>query len=336
MTRKIIIFNTYDAGGCGFYRVQNFVDQYQSDMDSGFEIFKTQLLITDKNILKDTYSIILQRFSGETTLNYINYVKDLRAKGLTNAKMFAEIDDNFYSIEKYNYAKKVINKKAIVNLDEVFSAVDAFRVSTYELARFMENKFHKKAIIIKNCLPRWTQMLNPIKECSEIPLVLYTGATNHFSNDDVGDFTDWVKPIIDAVNDNKIKMGFFQGIPWFFKDIKDQCYVFQFQKPRDFLPYLLKINPDFIIAPLKKNYFNMCKSDIKLIESYAIGSVFIGSNWNRSPYEASIQTSKKPKDAIDEIINLSKNKEDYINRLKQQRNILFETSRFVKSPEVEF
>ena len=94
--------------------------------------------------------------------------------------------------------------------------------------------------------------------------------------------------------------------------IENKCMVFPFQKSSVFLPFLRKVNADFIIAPLKNNYFNKCKSDVKLIESYAVGSVFIGSMWDRSPYECGLQYSKTPAQHIEEIVELSLKETDRI------------------------
>lgn len=112
--------------------------------------------------------------------------------------------------------------------------------------------------------------------------------------------------------------------------------VFPFQKSSVFLPFLRKVNADFIIAPLKNNYFNKCKSDVKLIESYAVGSVFIGSMWDRSPYECGLQYSKTPTQHIEEILELSNTPTAFESRIKQQREYLINNSRYVKFPEIEF
>ena len=42
--------------------------------------------------------------------------------------------------------------------------------------------------------------------------------------------------------------------------------------------------PDFFLAPLAANNFNRAKSDLKLKEAAALGTVFIGSDFASSPY----------------------------------------------------
>lgn len=338
MTRKFVIFLSNDPGGCGEYRVRSFVSEYMGHIDSGFDFIYTQLCITDLAILKDAYSIILQRFAGDELIQYLKWIKDLRKAGKTSVKIFGELDDCFSCIEDYNRASKIIGKKDVDLMDKTYFECDAYRVSTLELARYTEKRYHKKAYVIKNSLPRWLMYVEPPKySCRDIPLVLYTGAGNHFSESDHGDFTGWVDGLVEAVKAGKMVLGFFGGVPWFFEDIKDKCLSFPFQKSSEFLPFLRKVNADFIIAPLKNNYFNKCKSDVKLIEAYAVGSVFIGSMWDRSPYECGIQTSKSGvKSYIEEILSLSFDPLLYKKRIEDQRSFLVETSRYTKFPEVEF
>lgn len=336
--RKFVIFHSNDPGGCGDYRIQKFVSEYQTHVDGGFDFIFTQLCITDLAILKDAYSIILQRFAGDDLIEYLKWVKDLRKQGKTQVKIFGELDDCFSCIEPYNRASDIIKEKDIKLMDKTYMECDAYRVSTYELARYVEKRYKKKAYVIKNALPRWLMYVEPPKyTCRETPLVLYTGAGNHFSSSDHGDFTGWVDGLIEAVKANKMILGFFGGVPWFFESISDKCMCFPFQKASEFLPFLRKVNADFIIAPLKNNYFNKCKSDVKLIESYAVGSVFIGSMWDRSPYECGLQTSKKGVGSyIEEILSLSFDPLLYDKRIKDQRSFLIENGRYVKFPDVEF
>lgn len=337
MKKKFIIFLSNDAGGCGFYRVGSFVNEYQTCVDSEYDIIRTQLCITDLAILKDTYSIILQRFAGSELIEYLKFIKELRKQGKTSAKIFGELDDCFSAIESYNKASEVIKTKDVKLLDETYLECDGYRVSTFELARYVEKRYHKKAYVVKNTIERYMMYIEPPKyTCRDIPLVLYTGAANHFNETDHGDFTGWVDGLIEAVKAGKMILGFFGGIPWFFEEIKDKCMTFPFQKSSVFLPFLRKINPDFIIAPLKNNYFNKCKSDVKLIEAYAVGSVFIGSMWDRSPYECGLQYSKTPAQHIEEIIELSNTPTAFESRIKQQREYLINNSRYVKFPEIEF
>lgn len=337
MKKKFIIFLSNDAGGCGFYRVGSFVNEYQTYVDSEYDIIRTKLCITDLSILKDTYSIILQRFAGSELIEYLKFIKELRKQGKTSAKIFGELDDCFSAIESYNKASEVIKTKDVKLLDETYLECDSYRVSTFELARYVEKRYHKKAYVVKNAIERYMMYIEPPKyTCRDIPLILYTGAANHFNETDHGDFTGWVEPLIEAVKADKMVLGFFGGAPWFFEEIKDKCMVFPFQKSSVFLPFIRKINADFIIAPLKNNYFNKCKSDVKLIESYAVGSVFIGSMWDRSPYECGLQYSKTPAQHIEEILELSNTPTAFESRIKQQREYLINNNRYIKFPEIEF
>ena len=115
------------------------------------------------------------------------------------------------------------------------------------------------------------------------PTVLYAGSSTHYSNKDTGDFN---KALIDFIKNNIDKINFviIGKIPFFFSDISDKILCFE---PINILAYpnlLHSINADFIIAPLKENVFNKCKSNLKYLESCAVGSVMIGSTFADSPY----------------------------------------------------
>jgi hypothetical protein len=45
-----------------------------------------------------------------------------------------------------------------------------------------------------------------------------------------------------------------------------------------------RIRPDIVIAPLKNNIFNRCKSRLKFTEACAAGAILIGTDFEDSPY----------------------------------------------------
>lgn len=141
---------------------------------------------------------------------------------------------------------------------------------------------------------------------------------------------DFIKTNIDKIN--FIIIG---KIPFFFKDIADKILCFE---PINILSYpnlLHSINADFIIAPLKENVFNKCKSNLKYLESCAVGSVMIGSAFTDSPYNCiderckiqKTMTAKHiermfwklcEKDTYNEILS---NQYEYMNEMWLENNI---------------
>ena len=92
------------------------------------------------------------------------------------------------------------------------------------------------------------------------------------------------------------------ALPWFFEEIKDLITFVPWVDCNSFPRTVMSIKPDFTIAPLTENEFNRCKSDLRFIESCAIGAVFLGSEWPNSPYE-NIHTDcrVKPEVTVEEL-----------------------------------
>lgn len=87
-------------------------------------------------------------------------------------------------------------------------------------------------------------------------------------------------------------------------------------------PVKYKKVADFIIAPLKENVFNKCKSNLKYLESCAVGAVCIGSSFEFSPYSmiddmAKINWTMTAKQLEYNIFELCK-KENYNRILDKQ------------------
>ena len=47
------------------------------------------------------------------------------------------------------------------------------------------------------------------------------------------------------------------------------------------------INPDIILSPMEKNDFNLAKSNLKWLESGAVGACFVGERWGE--YERTVE-----------------------------------------------
>lgn len=151
----------------------------------------------------------------------------------------------------------------------------------------------------------------------------------------------WCEWVIKSVKDKKIKflmMG-TPKIPFFFKELTGNEYfkiigwqnTFQYNMP------ILDYSADIGIAPLVPNYFNYSKSDIKMIEYYASGSVAVGtifSNGMPSPYDNCFNklSDTCSVEDIEEWINIITEPEIYNKTIEKQYNYLIENNRYLESP----
>jgi len=102
---------------------------------------------------------------------------------------------------------------------------------------------------------------------------------------------------------------------------------------------LLRYRPHFSIGPLVPNRFNYCKSDIKAIEAYATGSVFIGTapfyNGKPSPYDncfLKLHDRCSVQD-IENMIEEHTNPDKFNDIINKQYQYLIDAGRYTESPK---
>jgi hypothetical protein len=311
-----------DFGMCGQIRVNWPAQALQSN---GISVLNTRQVLlglpTDKIFIqrcgeKQIFES-LKKFDCEKILDYDDLLFKCYGEGLP----------------KYNHVSSEYNLDEITNnIREGLNDVDVVTVSTNYLKSAFEDTFNfNKVVVVPNYLPRWIFHYDRKEEITDNivqPTVLYAGSTTHYSDKDTGDFN---KALIDFIKNNidKINMVFIGQVPWFFNDIADKCIVFPFVNVMQYAELLHTVNPDFIVAPLKENVFNKCKSNLKYLEGCAIGAVVIGSSFDDSPYNCiderckiqKTMTSKHieklfwslcEKDTYNEILN---SQYDYINQV---------------------
>lgn len=148
---------------------------------------------------------------------------------------------------------------------------DLVTVSTDELTESIRRLGYKNIIVLKNCLEynRWRfDYYAPSAKLS----FFYAGSPTHWSADNYGDFTpELVKYLY-----NK-EVNVMGHSPSFIQNAHTVCnWVDINAYPTVFAKYALRSK--FIIAPLQDNLFNRCKSNLKYLESAAIGRVCLCSD----------------------------------------------------------
>lgn len=274
---KMIEMISADYGACGQIRV-NWPAQLLQSM--GVQILNTRTLYAGFPLDK----IYIQRCAEQPIFDIMRKCK---------SDVILDFDDLLFKgynegIPSYNHAKDDIDIEATTKcIKDNLDIVSKVTVSTEYLKNVFTDTFNFNRVeVIPNYLPRWIYHFDrkePLTDNIVKPTVLYAGSSTHYSNKDTGDFN---KALIDFIKNNIDKINFviIGKIPFFFSDIADKILCFE---PINILAYpnlLHSINADFIIAPLKENVFNKCKSNLKYLESCAVGAVMIGSSFEDSPY----------------------------------------------------
>ena len=281
------------------------------------------ILATNRILLGlDTDRILVQRCAEKQSF-------DILAKFPNTTKRILDYDDLVFGsgLPSYNFVKDEYDIGSMTKaIADGLSIVDEVRVSTECLADSFKDTFrgYTNVRVVQNYLPRFlfgSTSRKSIRKDITNPTILYSGSSTHYSDTDTGDFSkDLVTTLLEHSDD--ITLVFLGKCPPFLKDIEHKCLVLPFVSNLDYPRVISAIKPDFLLAPLKENAFNCCKSNLKYLEGCAIGAITIGSMFVNSPYtcipdQAKITNDMSSKTIWDTIQGLCK-KDNYNRTLTEQ------------------
>lgn len=284
-------FNTVmfpaDVAGCGFYRMKFPVMALQT-IARNVRVIDSMKLIADPQFFRDIRVVRLQRQVSDQQADYfLNFLKPLQeAIGFW---IVYEIDDviGFEDIPPYNIGRMAFNQETFFgNIQTMLQASDFVTVTTDALKKYYVDKYEvdeSKFIVMPNYLPRWwagesynlEDIVRRYDKNKNKPRILFPASSSHFDlkglNNHTDDFTHIVPFILQ--NHNKYQFVFMGGYPKQIEPLVQQKRV-EVHRGSDLLNYPREIyekDIQLIIAPLQDNIFNRCKSNIKLLEGYALG-----------------------------------------------------------------
>ena len=276
-----------DRGPCFQVRFGQWANLLNTGAGGECEIITSTSPIFDETLLAHTASVTFQRFIG-------NHAMDIRRLASLKKKLGFDIlldyDDVLWDIQgkspipSYNIYPGDTSI-AHREIERILPYVDRVTVSTAYLAGVFRHEFPSAAGRI-HVVPNFaftSLYWDEARPRRKRPLVAYTGSTSHFNPDDPGDLSGpWIPAIKEAVKAKMIDFHCFGPDLGPFEGINATLHKHQYASlwPQ----YLSRLAPDVIIAPLKDNLFNRCKSPIKALEAALVGSAFIGSISPHSPY----------------------------------------------------
>lgn len=207
----------------------------------------------------------------------------------------ADFDDMLFPLygeylPSYNNVKYRNDEKACKEaMEDLCTFIDKITVSTEYLKQaILDNYNFDKVEVVPNYLPRFIFHYNrkPHKtEDIKKPRIVYAGGGQHYNNTlkQTGDFSPSFVQFLHNIVD-KCELIFVGELPFFMEDVKDKIQVHPWVNTLNYANFLYSLNADFILAPLKENVFNKCKSNLKYLESCAVGSVCFASDFEFSPY----------------------------------------------------
>lgn len=334
-----------DRGGCGHWRVL-FPEQHinLSGMGSSMSIHK---MIFEDSWYADVDAIKLQRQVSTKQLKFVEYLKSIQAE--MDFKLIYEVDDIMLreDIPDYNGFKSSFdNDELRQNAIDAINLCDEMTVVSPFMKEYFKGKTGKEEItVVENYMPQgWFGNLynaNVVKrnfqKHKDKPRIIYAGSTSHFDirsqNGHVDDFTHVNKFVIDNID--KYKFVFIGAYP-----IQLRSYVqsgrieyHPWKNLQEFPEFVSKLEAQAFIAPLQDNNFNKAKSNIKFLESAALGIPCFCQDlctYDIAPNFLKFNTGEDLAERLDVVLN-PKNVKKYVKLSKELRSI--SEDYFLERPE---
>lgn len=255
--------------------------------------------------------------------------------------------DKRHGIPLWNAACTSYTKQVQDASIEAMKCMDLLSFSTKYLGEYVKNELGISVPyeVIPNTVP-WAYWgrneRKPITEKIEKPVVIYTGAPQHYNNQLqlTGDWNrSWIKWVKNSVNNGKIDFHCIGGLPFFLEPIKDKIHVYPWVDIFNLHLLIKNIAPDFCINPLYNCEFNKAKSDLKFVESCAAGMICVGTVFQKDewkgPYEEiPIKISEDcSEDEIEGAIRNACKPEEFNRMLRYQYDWIEENGRYTEHPK---
>jgi hypothetical protein len=189
-------------------------------------------------------------------------------------------------------------------------------VSTDELGQFYQEHFKldkQKFRTVPNFIPHWWAGPRPDgpRKLNKRLRIGFPCGFSHYDIKDMNNGIDDFSHITDMIREtcSEFEWVFFGQYPKCLFDlvIDKKITVINGSSFIHYLQFLRKLNIDMFVAPLIDNKFNQCKSNIKLLEGYAIGVPVIAQDM--TTYNKYSNTVFKDSNTLyDHIVTLSNQK----------------------------
>jgi len=294
---KIAINYIADRNGCGYFRCIwpfELLATYKNIMGiNSFMYHFEQSLLSKVDILR------FQRQATSSQLQAWETYRKMKAQLGYQYKLQYEIDDLLMEIEPHNkVAYDYFDQEKKDNHMRMLHTADSITFSTDALKDIYVNDYNvdpEKIRVVKNFLPQFLYSLpyrNAVKEFNTTdrkPRVFWSGSASHVGE---GGDLQFLVPLIERTVD-KYQWVFQGTIPPSLVDyVKEGKIEFLSWVPVYGLANIqfYKARPDVCLAPLNPTKFNSCKSDLKYLESCALGAPCITTSFEdhglKSPYDA--------------------------------------------------
>lgn len=273
----MINFVPADRWACGYYRISQVFNALMLSGDYDISLSRpahyttqNQNLIYTQRIAKRDLVDALIGFKEQTGIEFIVDFDDMIFRSCNGQGMPSY---NHHS-EKIDWIGNSESMKDLRALARTVTCSTEFLKKTISVY-YPEEQVH----VIPNYLSYKEWWFPRIKDIPKESTFMFAGSDSHFHNKKklIGDFSF---PLIKFLNEKKV---YSKGTSPFFLNhwFLPPSYLYTYSVDL----YRQTRDVKFIIAPLADNDFNRCKSDLKYLESAAVGRVCLCSSFDGGPYE---------------------------------------------------
>ena len=272
-----------DYSGCGHWRMiwpEQVMNAHGKAMVHG-----TTVMNPDPRYYGNVLSVRVQRQATPQQLEFIKHLRKISTQN--NMRLIYEIDDICFveDIPDYNKYKTAFTDPSIrKSSQEIMSLCDEITVTCPFMRDYYRDKTgNKNVTVIPNFMPKFwmghfydlSRSMESYDKHKKKPRILYAGSGAHFDvenrvkqNDDFYHVNSVIAKTVDKYQwvflgayplplQHLIRSGKIEFHPW--------ARLYEYGQS------LYNLNVNMLVAPLQDNIFNRSKSDLKYIESCALG-----------------------------------------------------------------
>jgi len=318
-----------DYGGCGYYRCMG--PNFLLNLHQRAVVMESTAMILDPRFYSTVEAVKVQRQATPSQKQFVAMLKEIsKQKPL---KLIYEVDDVVFAedIPLYNRNRDAFTSPEIQNsIKEILSMVDEITVTSDYFRDFVTHKTGiKNVTTIPNYLMKWwfdryynlSELVKKYDKNKKKPILAIFASGTHVDILNRTNQQDDFATILPYVIKTRTEFNwhFYGSYPLPLKPFIDKGEIkyFPWVPLPDFPQAMAQSGAQLTFAALQDNNFNRCKSNIKLIESGALGLPCVCPDM--VTYKDAEIKYKTGSEFIDCIKTVLKNQSTYISYCKKAR-----------------
>jgi hypothetical protein len=318
-----------DYGGCSFYRCMapnQMINLYQKGV-----ICELTTMVLDPRFYQGIKAVKIQRQATPAQLQFVKFLKQVSKQ--VGFKIIYEVDDVVFreDIPDYNRNKDAFTSDEIYNsIIEIIELCDEVTVTCDYMRDYYKSKTRNKNVtVIPNYLLKWwfdryynlNNLIKNFDKNKKKPVIsifasgTHVDVTNRTNQQD--DFANIITAVMKTRTDFKWQFYGCYPLPLEPYVRSGQIIHKRWEALPDFPGAMAASGTNLTFAALQDNNFNRSKSNIKLIESGALGIPCICPDM--VTYKDALLKYKTPDEFIDQIKYATKDQSRYADLCKKSR-----------------